>query len=374
MLQAKAGQNTDAVARERDADDLTPDFIAEWAALADEASEPNAFAEHWFMGPALAWLRSGIVKLIEVRALSGELIGIMPLERDGQYGRMPVQHIRNWVHFQCFMSTPLVRMGCEDAFWTALLRWLDDSEWARGFLTLREVDADGPVIKGLMAVRSAAVVHNYRRAVLQSDLSADAYLAQRLSGKKRKELRRLDSRLAETGQVSFTRLTDSAQLPAWTEAFLALEAAGWKGQDGAALANHAGTAAFLEAMLTGAMAAGRLDFQRLAVDDRAIAMLINFRTPPMSWSFKIAYDESLARFSPGVMIELENLKAVLGDPAITMMDSCAVEDHPMIDRLWSERRTIAQVTVPLRGLRRRTIHALCRSAESASAIVKRVRT
>jgi Acetyltransferase (GNAT) domain len=103
------------------------------------------------------------------------------------------------------------------------------------------------------------------------------------------------------------------------------------------------------------------------MDGRAIAMLINFRTPPGSWSFKIAYDEELARFSPGVLIELENLKRVLGDPAIDWMDSCAVADHPMINSLWGERRSIVQITVPLSGVRRRFTHALCRSAERASA-------
>src|SRR3546814_12960434 len=58
--------------------------------------------------------------------------------------------------------------------------------------------------------------------------------------------------------------------------------------------------------------------------------------------FKIAFDEALGRFSPGVLIEIANLQAVLGDPAIGWMDSCAAADHPMIDSLWGERRTITQ--------------------------------
>jgi hypothetical protein len=71
-----------------------------------------------------------------------------------------------------------------------------------------------------------------------------------------------------------------------------------------------------------------------------------------------------------VLIELENLKRVLGDPAIDWMDSCAVADHPMINSLWGERRSIVQITLPLSGPRRRLTHALCRSAERASAAVR----
>jgi hypothetical protein len=110
----------------------------------------------------------------------------------------------------------------------------------------------------------------------------------------------------------------------------------------------------------------------LDLDGRAIAMLINFRTPPGSWSFKIAYDETLSQFSPGVLIELENLKRVLEDPEIDWMDSCAVENHPMINSLWGERRAIVQVSVPLSGVRRSAVFRACRAAETVSAAVRRV--
>src|SRR3546814_17447957 len=61
---------------------------------------------------------------------------------------------------------------------------------------------------------------------------------------------------------------------------------------------------------------GRLHFLRMDLDGRAIAMLVNFRHGEGAFSFKIAFDEALGRFSPGVLIEIANLQAVLGDPAI----------------------------------------------------------
>jgi hypothetical protein len=158
------------------------------------------------------------------------------------------------------------------------------------------------------------------------------------------------------------------------DVYLSLEAAGWKGERGAAFANGAATRSFFHRMMAGAWATGRLEFLRLDLNGEAIAMLINFRTPPASWSYKIAYDERLSRFSPGVMIEIENLMRVLADPEIDWMDSCAVEDHPMINSLWAERRQIVQISVPLSGLKRRATYALCRAAEEASARVRAWRT
>jgi CelD/BcsL family acetyltransferase involved in cellulose biosynthesis len=345
----------------------------DWRNLADDASEPTAFCEEWFLGPALRHLQNGSdVRLVDVRDGGGNLIGLIPLTRHNRYGRMPVRHVRNWMHFQCFMGSPLVRRGEEEPFWLAIIDWLDASNWAQGLFTLSGILEDGPLHRGLAQAaqllgRPCPTVHRYSRAALASTLAPEEYLATHVRSKKRKELRRLANRLADTGTVSFHTLSDSAQLGEWNSVFLALEAAGWKGERGAAMGNDPATRAFFAEMMSAAYRAGKLDFQRLDLDGRAIAMLINFRTPPGSWSFKIAYDEDLARFSPGVLIELENLAKMLNDPEIDWMDSCAVQDHPMINSLWAERRTLVQLTVPLSGARRQLIYRTCHAAETSSA-------
>ncbi|HMT44372.1 MAG TPA: GNAT family N-acetyltransferase, partial [Chakrabartia sp.] len=295
------------------------------------------------------------------------------------YGRMPARHIGNWAHYQCFMGTPLVRAGREADFHAGLLQALDDADWVPGFLSLTGLERDGACHNGLVAAaramrREAPIVHQRERALLQSELEGEAYLEAHIRSKKRKEWRRLGYRIAELGTLVSTTLTDASDLADWCDIFLSLEAAGWKGERGAAFANAAGTRSFFQTMMAGAWATGRLEFLRLDLNGEAIAMLINFRTPPASWSYKIAYDERLSRFSPGVMIEIENLMRVLADPDIDWMDSCAVEDHPMINSLWAQRRQIVQVSVPLSGLKRRATYALCRAAEEASARVRAWRT
>jgi CelD/BcsL family acetyltransferase involved in cellulose biosynthesis len=98
-------------------------------------------------------------------------------------------------------------------------------------------------------------------------------------------------------------------------------------------------------------------------------MLVNFITAPGGYAFKIAFDEDYARFSPGVLIKIENLK-LLDRTDIAWMDSCASEDHPMINSLWAERRHIVRMTVPLAGgVRRATFHT-ARALERASAVVR----
>lgn len=343
-----------------------------WQRLAQRASEPNPFHEHWFLGPALEHLRDGNTIWLATAWAGEELVGVLPLSRRANYGRTPIAHLGNWLHYQCFMGAPLIARGFEHDFWHALIRELDGADWAQYLLSFAALDEQGPVHAGLIEAatalgRPSPVVHRFSRALLAGKRDTDTYLAAVMRPKKRKELRRLANRLAELGTVGFRTLDDRDELDGWCADFLALEAAGWKGTRGAAMANTPQTIGFFKSVLLGAFEADRLDFQRLDLDGRPIAMLINFLTPPGAWSFKIAYDENLARFSPGVMIELENLPRVLGNGAIDWMDSCAVENHPMIESLWAERRSIVQISVPLAGWRRGIAWRVCRIAENTAA-------
>lgn len=356
----------------RAAADALDGLEAEWTALADEASEPNAFAEHWFVAASLRTLARGAdIRLLEVRR--GErLIGLLLVESHKGYARLPVRILQNWAHDQMFLYTPLVAAGEEHVFWAAVLETLDAAAWAPGLFHLRGLAEDGPVHRGLLAARHGVTVHREVRAFLESDLTPDAYYEQAVRQKKRKEIRRLKNRLAELGPVAARRLDDSAQLDAWCSTYLALEQAGWKGEAGSTLAGRPETDAFFRETLRAARAAGRLQFLRLDVGEACIAMLVNFLTPPGSFSFKTVFDESYARFSPGVLIQLENLK-ILDDPGIAWMDSCAAEDHPMIDSLWTERRAIVRVSVPLKGPKRRALYAVCTGLERASAMLRKRR-
>jgi CelD/BcsL family acetyltransferase involved in cellulose biosynthesis len=351
-------------------------LAAEWRDLATCASESNAFAEEWFVDAALRHLRgTDPVRLATVRDNAGLLVGVMPLAIVPQHGRLPVAHVGNWVHLQCYCGVPLVRSGDETAFWTALLAHLDASDWASSFLALRLVYADGPVMRGLRQAawqsrRMLDVVQQYDRATLASEADAETYLETTVRPKKRKELRRQAKRLAELGAVTFEQLPPDGPIDEWCDQYLALEAAGWKGKGGTALGGDVNLAAFFRKSMASAHALGRLDFLRLLLDGRPIAMLVNLRAAPTVWSYKITYDEELSRYSPGVLIELEAMPLLLGDPEIAWSDSCAKPDHPMINSLWGERQSVVHVMVSLRGALRHLTYLGCRSVDAVGAMIR----
>ncbi len=345
---------------------------AGWDTLANHAAEPNPFAERWFLAAGLLAFGHRDEPLLATLTVAGRLAGILPIASSRSYGRYPLHHMGNWRHANAFLGTPLIAAGHEHAFWRALLGWADINSGLALFLHLDMMPTDGPAFAALRDVctaegRAAAVVQRYERALLQSDQAPQAYFEASVSGKKRKELRRQFTRLSELGKLSVERSDDADGLGKWCEAFLSLEAAGWKGKEGSALACDPAKTTFFRSALSGAAKAGKLERLSISLDGRPVAMIANFIAAPGAFCFKTAYDESLARYSPGVLLQRENL-ALLDRDEIAWTDSCAAPDHPMIERIWREKREIARVSIALGGRVRRAAASLLFRAETGAPL------
>lgn len=352
-----------------------------WDELAANASEPNPFAERWFSAPGFRHLLEDeggrMIAVWGEHGGSAILLGLLAVAVVARYGRWPLRHVENWLHHNAFLGTPLVRRGREAEFWSSALGALDSAPWARGFFHLSFLGEGGPVHCGLAEAaarlgRPCDTVARRERAMLSGNVSPQAYFEAAVRTKKRKELRRQRARLGDLGEVAISRLAWAEDAEGWCEDFLALEASGWKGESGSALACDANTEAFFREMFRDGFAAGRLEAIRLDLDGRPIAMLANFITPPGAFTFKIAIDEEYGRFSPGILLTIENYR-MLERPEIAWTDSCAREFNAMINSMWMERRSIIRVSVPLSGAGRRAAFAATRTAENGAALLGRLK-
>ncbi len=346
-------------------------MLSAWDNLAAHAVEPNVFYESWYLLPALKAYRLHqdvrTFTLWEGTPKQSVLLGLMPIIEHSAYAGLPMPHFQNWLHPNAFLGSPLVRSGYEDLFWRSLLSSLDNQSGRALFLHLNAVNISGPLQQAFHRVcendiRENALVQTKSRAFLQSELTAQDYYESSVRPKKRKELRRQRNRLSELGDVRFARIHGDAGLQDWTSEFLALELRGWKGGSGSALDCQDDTRALFSLALAGAAQRGKLERLELRLNGAPIAMLVNFLSAPGSFSFKTAFDEDYARFSPGVLLQIENL-SLLAREEIDWCDSCAAEGHPMIDSLWQERRQIGRYSVAIGGTGRRMLFSMMLKAE-----------
>ncbi|MBV1918776.1 MAG: GNAT family N-acetyltransferase [Sphingomonadaceae bacterium] len=333
--------------------------IAAWDKLAGQAAEPNPFFESWYLLPSLeAFNPQGEIAILRFEQ-DGQLLGLMPLERRSRYYGKPLPNIGNWLHANSFLGTPLVASGAEVHFWHGLFDWADSHGQRALFLHLSELGLDGPLYAALEAVLSAqgrtgAIVKNEQRAILASPLDADSYRQATFSKQKRKDLRRRTNRLSDLGEIQFEWQHGLDGMSKWTDQFLALEASGWKGDAGSALAQDKAKSFLFRESLKGAAQRERLIRLALMLDDKPIAMLSTFLTPPGAFGYKTAFDENYARHAPGILLENEFLSA-LDHGRFEWCDSCAASDHPVMNDIWRERRSIGKVSIAIGGSIRRTV-------------------
>ncbi len=206
------------------------------------------------------------------------------------------------------------------------------------------IRSDGAFFKTLQhEAKHFQITKTWVRASLQISGSFDDWMARNFDQKRRKEFKRLRNRLSEQGDLQLETLSHAADVKRFAQNLLELEAAGWKGQRGTALNNDQSTADAFHAAMVGLFAAGKLRFWQLTLNDKAIAALFAIVEGDQAWLGKIAYDEAYAKFSPGVSIVFDATVSFFEEPGIVQVDSSAIPNHPMIDRIWRDR--IAMVDV-----------------------------
>ena len=74
-----------------------------------------------------------------------------------------------------------------------------------------------------------------------------------------------------------------------------------------------------------------------------------------AYTWKTAYNEDYAKYSPGKLLLAELTEWHLDDANIARSDSCAVPDHPMIARFWQERDEMGTLVIGLQQNRDRDV-------------------
>ncbi|MBZ9662351.1 GNAT family N-acetyltransferase [Mesorhizobium sp. ESP-6-4] len=332
------------------------DLVEELDYLSARTIEPNVFFNPRFLAPAMPRLEDREVRLAVIR--DGDeyrnrlrLLAPFSVERPAIPLGVPV--MRTWSSPFGPLGTPLVDrddpVGVIEDFFSMLSR--PHLKLPKVFV-LPDMRLDGPVAslltsfadsRGLTMVTTGKV----ERPVLESDADGEDYLKASLRAHHYREFRRLKRRLADLGKLEHTVARGPDEIRHAIESFLTLEAAGWKGRERTAMAIDRYRAAFAREAVHRLAEQDMCRIHLLTLDGRTIACLVVFVEAGVAYTWKTAYDEALSAHSPGTLLMIEVTRQHLDDPNIVMTDSCAVPDHPVMSRLWSERKPMGTLVIGL---------------------------
>jgi CelD/BcsL family acetyltransferase involved in cellulose biosynthesis len=332
-------------------------FIPAWEELAAHALEPNVFYEHWMLLPALEAYGArediGVVLVSSdgagLRPGGGSLAGLFPLRLTSRFRNLRVSAASLWRHPHCYLGTPLIRAACAVECISALLEWLRRSARAR-VLELPWISGDGPFRRLLLEQcnergLSSWTIDGYVRGLWRQAAPAASGPRAAVSGELRRQLRRKERRLAERGRVEHLVMSRGDDVGRWIEDFLRLEASGWKGASGTALACSDSGRRYFTEIATAAFRRGRLLMLGLDYQGEPIARRCAFLAGDGSFAYKTAYDERFSSYSPGAILEIDSLTQLEGLEGVQWMDSCTTPDNTLINRISNDRRTIESLVI-----------------------------
>jgi Acetyltransferase (GNAT) domain len=287
-----------------------------------------------------------------------------------QKKRWPIAHYDTW-------ATPLTPTGLPAA---GLPPRIEDAlallESTESPILFRNLKVEHPVTQALMeAATHHKTIKTWARAGLNLAGSYDDWLMTNFDQKRRKELKRLRTRLGEQGKLESIELDSKAKFEPFLQAFLPLEAKSWKGKRGTAVANDAQLQKGLAAGLHAMHGADRVKFWQINFDGKAIASLFALVDDGEVTLGKIAHDDAFAKSSPGVLIILDATASLMGQPGLTLADSNAMPGHPMIDRIWRDRIECMDVVLAGASTTAAEFNFLCRYIDTkfaAKDMAKRV--
>jgi CelD/BcsL family acetyltransferase involved in cellulose biosynthesis len=290
--------------------DLVDRLAGEWRSMCRENPTSQPFVQpEWVHAYLAAFAPQGRLRLITARR-DGRLTGVLPLieERQRLVG-WPVTVLRGAanVHscrFDLATAADVPPLETVGAMWEHLRARPD---WT--LLLLPDLPEDGPLAH-LQALARRTGSPTVQYVSLESpyftlagfDGNWESWLS-RLKGDFRRELRRRKRKLASGGTVRFRRLTQADAVV--LERFYALEASGWKGEAGTAIAGAAATRRFYDEIAAAASRLGYFSLYLLEVDDRVIAGHFGLTHNGRYYVPKLAYDEAYSAFSPGHLLVSE---------------------------------------------------------------------
>ncbi|MER8743230.1 GNAT family N-acetyltransferase [Mesorhizobium sp. M1004] len=332
------------------------ELVEELDYLCTRTIEPNVFFNPRFLAPAMPRLEDREVKLAVIRdgdEYRNRLRLLVPFSVERPAVPLGVPVMRTWSSPFGPIGTPLLDhddpIGVVEDFFGMLSR--PHLKLPKVFV-LPDMRLDGPLASVLDAVaetRGLTMVTTGKadRPVLESTLEGEAYLKASLRSHHYREFRRLKRRLGDLGKLEHLVARGPDEIRHAIESFLTLEAAGWKGRERTAMAIDRYRAAFAREAVHRLAEQDLCRIHSLTLDGRTIACLVVFVEAGVAYTWKTAYDETLATYSPGTLLMIEVTRQHLDDPNIMMTDSCAVPDHPVMSRLWSERKPMGSLVIGL---------------------------
>ena len=270
-------------------------------------------------------------------------------------------------HDYAFLSTPVIDPALMHEVMAAFLAAIAADRSLPKLIRVKYLDGQSEAsVAFLAALSERGARHRVLSERSRPFVSREGGL--KTSGSTRKKMRQDWNRLSAAGAVDIAN--DPAAIAAAFEVFLAMEAAGWKGRQQTALLSKPSEASFARQFLKNLAAERKASVALLRLDGQPIAAQVLLYAGGMAYTWKTAFDEAYAKYSPGALL-VDKLTEQLFDSGIAAIESCSPEGGFM-ERVWQGRRETIDLLADIGG-RNPVGYAVAVLAENGRTEAKKLR-
>ena len=330
---------------------LTP-YLAEWDQLCERSTEDNLYMSPTFLLASLRHFERNrqfyIVFAFDQLHGSRRLIGCAAFSLVRPAVKVPFWTLSTISAPHQLINNPLLDRDQPAEAIRLLWDWVEDKSHTWRMVRLTKIREDLPswqFMESELRKRGRIFLVRQRdeRAVLHRFPSFDDYLAS-LPSKRRKHYQRYWRKLCRAGAVEVKLHHNLRESPDLAERFMKLEASGWKGISGSAMLSSDKGRAFLGEVLDSLGRQDRLFVVELTVDGAPIAMTLNFVRGRTLFAFKIGYSVLHARYSPGILAEVNGVRLFLEQLTLSTGDG-GNQGTSFIDSYWRGRTFVDDILV-----------------------------
>lgn len=326
-----------------------PALLPAWRDLSKRCAEDNVYYGPRYARALLDSVEKNADILFAVVWEGSELVAMLPVKM----GRrtlpvcQPAGHAWQTPYtFSCMPLLDSTRKLDAAARLLDVLASISEAEWI--IPTINTGGESCRAITAALAQRELpwVLLGQFERAALKAGVTFDQHMSDHVSPKRRKDLARTRRRLEQLGQVEFETYTCGEGLRRAVTMFLDLEASGWKGKRGTALACDEKTKAFAVEAFTGDEDDSICRADVLTLNGTAIAVSLIASAGQTGFTVKCCYDEAYRSCSAGLLLEVEVLRSFLTENWAMRLDAATAGTH-VIDDFWPGRTEVADLIFSL---------------------------
>jgi len=321
--------------------------------LANRCRTPNPFFGPAFLAPAIEHLASSKIQLLTLYEITGqhrELKAFLPASSK-KVGLRRNRVLRIWSHPFAPLSSPLVDASefarTMTEFANCILAASANDYSALLFQNLPKATPFAEVLHGFPQLSDRLVRHSVISRASISGTNGLLRATDLSSGKRKQRMNKAWEHLAALGRLEFrqTNTVDTAQ--AVLDDHLLLEDRCWKGKKGTSILSDSSATSFVKSAVANLIKKGDCTIHTLCLNDQAIASMIMLNKSGYYYPWKIAFDETYAKFSIGNLLTVHVNGLLSQDSGFSSLDSLASDLNQTARRFWPDELELCDMTIGL---------------------------